>query len=545
MNQNLRGKLIRVLDVLRTSDVTKPVADIQQIFYLIFLKLLDEEESIRLQNESRTVNESNSNDSLIYQGQSERYRWSKWRSKRGEELLDFVNNSVFPYMASLALEERQVAEYFRDAELKIDDPNILKQLVKVIDDIDFTQLSTDIRGDIFEFLLTHLESPTNKYLIQIPRQIRHFMVEMVDPNIDDTIFDPSCGTGGFLADSVEHILAKYTAKPKEVPIYGEEWLEKRGQSIEDAKNDFPTLQTYYKGAGENIPDWGVLERSIYGLDVSRRMVRFTIINLILHGLYHSKVKRADTYFRMGGLFGSDHSRKYSVILSHSPSLFNARLRKNEPHILSYLMNALAPGGRCGIIVGEHVLFSPKPNYNELRQKIVEDYDLLAVVSLPVGVFNPISMVKLSVLVIQRPVVENQKTKKAKQEKKVWFYNILADGFDSNRDPKANRHEAPEENDIPNLLKQWDLYKKSGFETPLGVESRTLLDEKSEEPRYWWTTTENIADNGYNLVAKRYKPPIAIVLAEKDPAILIRETLAIERDIAIDLNKLLQEVEIDQ
>ncbi len=108
-----------------------------------------------------------------------------------------MRDHVFPYMASLVKEEPQIAEYFRDAVLEIIDPNVLKQVVDEIDGIDFAKLGTDVKGDIFEYLLTHLGQSALNGQFRTPRQIRTMMVEMLDPNLGDTIYDPACGTGGF------------------------------------------------------------------------------------------------------------------------------------------------------------------------------------------------------------------------------------------------------------------------------------------------------------------------------------------------------------
>ena len=166
-----------------------------------------------------------------------------------QRLRDFVRDEVFPYMASLVKEEPQIAEYFRDAVLEIVDPNVLKQVMDEIDGIDFAKLGPDVKGDIFEYLLTHLgQSALNG----------QFRTPAPDPGHDGGDggprprrhdLRPRLRHGGFLIDAVEHILAKYSDEPQEVPIYGEEWLEKRGQTLEEAKKEIPTLQTYRKGAG--------------------------------------------------------------------------------------------------------------------------------------------------------------------------------------------------------------------------------------------------------------------------------------------------------
>lgn len=556
MNQDLRRKLNRITDVLWAGGVTNPVTYIEQISYLIYLKLLDEEESSRELKARLMGKQINGNGKLLYPKQAERFRWSKWRFKSGTELRDFVRDHVFPYMASLVKEEPQIAEYFRDAVLEILDPNVLKQVVDEIDGIDFAKLGTDVKGDIFEYLLTHLGQSALNGQFRTPRQIRTMMVEMVDPDLGDTIYDPACGTGGFLIDAVEHILAKYSGEPQEVPIYGEEWLEKRAQSLEEAKKEIPTLQTYCKGPGERIPDWGILERSIYGIDVSRQMMRIAMMNLVLHGIRQANVKRANTLSDMGGLTDDDLSRRYKVILSNPPFagvLPQESIRKDLPTnskksellFLGIMMEALAPGGLCALVVPEGLLFGSTTAHVELRRKLVEDFDLLAVVSLPAGVFKPYAGVKTGVLVFRRLASGAKKDKKTKYKENVWFYEIRADGFDPDKIQGGGRPETPERNDIPDLLTQWATYKKSGFKDAPGVAAGRLLPPGSEETRCWWASVNVVAENDYNLAAGRYKPQIADKAPDDDPAELIRETLAIEREIAGELEKLLREVDADE
>src|SRR2546422_4338599 len=145
MNQDIRRKLDRITGILWSGGVTNPVTYIEQISYLIFLKLLDEEESDR-ELRGRLTGKGNGNGALLFSKQSVRYRWSKWKFKSGPDLRDFVRDEVFPYMSSLVKEEPQIAEYFRDAVLEIMDPNVLKQVVDEIDGIDFAKLGTDVKG---------------------------------------------------------------------------------------------------------------------------------------------------------------------------------------------------------------------------------------------------------------------------------------------------------------------------------------------------------------------------------------------------------------
>ncbi len=554
MNQDLRRKLDRITDILWGGGITNPVTYIEQISYLIYLKLLDEEEASRELRARLLGNHINGNSERLFPKQAERFRWSKWRFKSGVELRDFVRDEVFPYMASLVKQEPQISEYFRDAILEIVDPNILKQVVDEIDSIDFSKLGTDVKGDIFEYLLTHLGQSALNGQFRTPRQIRTMMVEMVDPDLGDSIYDPACGTGGFLIDAIEYILAKYSTEPTEVPIYGEEWLESRGQTVEEAKKEIPNLQTYRKGPGEKIPDWKLLERSIYGIDVSRQMMRIAMMNLVLHGIRQANVKRANTLSDMGGLTEDDLIRKYKVILSNPPFagvLPKESIRKDLPTnskksellFLAVMMEALVPGGRCAVVVPEGLLFGSTSAHKELRRKLIEDFDLLAVVSLPAGVFKPYAGVKTGVLVFRKPPAGAKKDKKTKHKEKVWFYEVRADGFDPDKISGGGRPETPERNDIPDLLAKWRTYKESKFANPPGVEAGTLLPSGSEEPRCWWAPIKIVTENDYNLAAGRYKPQIAEKAPDEDPVQLIREALRIEHEIQSGLEKLLNDMEV--
>lgn len=550
MNQEIRRKLDRLTDILWAGGVTNPVTYIEQISYLIYLKLLDEEESNR-ELQTRMM-ENQGNGKLLFPLQAERYRWSKWRFRSGRDLRDFVRDEVFPYMASLVKEEPQIAEYFRDAVLEIVDPNVLKQVVDEIDSIEFRRLGTDVKGDIFEYLLTHLGQSSLNGQFRTPRQIRMMMVEMVDPDLGDTVDDPACGTGGFLIDFVEYILAKYSAETRDIPIYGEEWLDKRNQTTEEAKKEIPNLQTYRKGSGEKLPDWTLLERSIYGNDVSRQLMRIAMMNLVLHGIRNAQIKRANTLSEMGGLTEEDLYRKYKVILSNPPFAgvlprdsirkdLPTNSKKSELLFLAVMMESLAPGGRCAVVVPEGLLFGSTQAHKDLRKKLVEDFELLAVVSLPAGAFKPYAGVKTGVLVFRRPVpIDNHKEKLV--DRKVWFYEVKNDGYDPDKIVGGGRPETPEQNDIPDLLSQWKIYKSSGFSQPPGVEAGTLIPTGGEGPRCWWAQLDIIKENDYNLAAGRYKPQVMEPPTRDDPIQLILDTLLIEKQITEGLENLMKEIE---
>jgi type I restriction enzyme M protein len=563
MNQEIRSKLDRICNVLYAGGLAVPTLFVEQISYLIYLKLLDEREN-ELETKARLLKNNNGNDKSLFPDQAARYRWSNWRFKSGKELRDFLRDQVFPYMASLLKEQPQVAIYFQDARMEIDDAHVLKEAIDILDGFHFAKLGPDVKGDIFEYLLQYLAKQPQSDMGQFrtPRQIRVAMVEMVDPDFGDTIYDPACGTAGMLIDALEHLLAKYSTTPREVPIYGDEWLDDKGLTLAQAKKQIPNLQTYRKGAGEKIPDWSILEHSIYGIEVSRQMMRISMMNLVLHGIRNAHVKRANALSELGGLSDDDLNRKYKVILSNPPFAgmlptdsirkdLPTQSKKSELLFLGLMMDALAPGGRCAVIVPEGALFGSTSAHIELRQKLVEDYELLAVISLPAGVFKPYAGVKTGILIFRKPqpipdsanrTRREREAREARRNAKVWFYEIKNDGYDPDKIMGGGRPETPEQNDLPEMLRQWKAFKDSGFKKPPGVEAGTLLPPGSEETKCWWATGTVIAGNDFNLAAGRYKPQVGEKPPEEDTTELISKTIKLERGIASGLEKLLKDVE---
>jgi type I restriction enzyme M protein len=328
-------------------------------------------------------------------------------------------------------------------------------------------------------------------------------------------------------------------------------------TLQQAKKEIPNLQTYLKGAGERIPDWQLLERSIYGIEVSRQMMRISMMNLVLHGIRNAHVKRANALSELGGLSEDDLSRKYKVVLSNPPFAgmlptdsirkdLPTQSKKSELLFLGLAMESLAPGGRCAIIVPEGALFGSTTAHIELRRKLVEDYELLAVISLPAGVFKPYAGVKTGVLIFRKPVdtakSQKQKAERKKDERKVWFYEIKNDGYDPDKITGGGRPETPERNELPEMLRQWKVFRDSGFKTPPGTEAGALLPAGTAEAKCWWAKVSTIAENEFNLGAGRYKPQVGEKPPEENPVELIGKTLKLEHEIAEALEELLQEVE---
>jgi len=472
MTSDIRQKLDKITDTMWSGGLANPITYVEQLSYLLYLKLLDEAENQHSQAELLGITLDRP---TLFPAQAKRYRWSEWRFKSGNELLDFVADEVFPYMASLVREAPGVATFFADARFQFEDAHVFKEVVDILDTFQFAKLGPDVKGDIFEYQLLKLQNQAKSDLGQFrtPRQLRQFMVQLVDPDIGDSIYDPACGTGGFLVEALDHILAKYSTTTRTIPIYGEGWEEKQNfKSADEALEKIPNLQTYQRGIGDRLAkdDWKKLEASLYGHDVSGQMVRVALMNLVLHVVPE------------GLLFGS---------------------------------------------TGAHV---------ELRKKLVTDFDLHAVISLPAGVFKPYAGVKTSVLVFSKGSVGVPPTS-SNNDRKVLFYEVKNDGYDPDKVSGGGRVETPNENGIPALLTTWNDYKSSNFKTPLGPEANTLLEADAEEPACWWASLEKIAESDFNLSAGAYKPNQASSAGNENPITLIDELTNFEQSILSGLKKL--------
>lgn len=551
MPPDLRSRLDRITNLLFSGGVNNPITYIEQISYLIYLKLLDEAENER-ELQARLTGQHTS----LFPQQAARYRWSQWRFLSGDKLLKFVRDEVFPYLGSLVREEPDVAAYFQDARLQIEDANVLKEVVDEIDHIAFARLGTDVKGDIFEYLLGYLATQEGALLGQFrtPRQIRKLMVEVTDPDLGDTIHDPACGTGGFIIDAIEHILAKYSSAPTEVPIYGEAWLESQGgKSLIDLKATNPALQTYRKGPGDLLPDWGQLEASLFGNDVSREMVRIARMNLVLHGFPRARLKRANTLSDLGGLTEDDLTRRYRVILSNPPfagmlprdsirSDLPTNSKKSELLFLAVMMQSLAPGGRCAVVIPEGLLFGSTAAHTELRKKLCTDFEVQCVVSLSAGVFKPYAGVKTSILIFRRPLATGDATPPSRSsDRQVWFYDLACDGYDADKISGGGRPQTPEKNDIPAFLTAWATFKRDGYRTPPGVAAGTLLPADMPEPKSWHATLEQIEAADWALSANRYKPQTVSSTSDEDPFELIAGCQSEYRKIDAALESLLKQL----
>jgi type I restriction enzyme M protein len=517
-NTQVKGLIDRLCDKLWAAGVTNPITYVEQISYLVFLKMLDEMEADR----EREARLSKRPFKPMFAGKNEPYRWSEWTQITDTtKLYKFVRDDVFDFMRGLGNRE-DVRRFFADAQLQIPDGHTLRDCLDLFRDFSLSDLDTDIKGDLYENLLQRLGTQAQAGQFLTPRHLIRAIVKMVDPQIGQRILDPAFGTGGFLVAAYEHIkLANSDPKSVVTKING------NGQPVS-------------RGYGDKLSQdqWKFLKQhTFFGFDVDRHIVNLGTMNLVLHDLDRSTVERRDS---IAGPADKWDDEQFDVILANPPfsgSMNTNRIRdclpvestKTEILFLGLMIRALREGGHCGVIVPEGLLFGATKSHREIRRMLLEKCDVQAVVSFPGGCFKPYSGVKTSALIFSKVGSDRRADRSAANDgapggralppatKSVWFYEVTGDGFslDDKRQP------APDKNDIPDLLAKWP--------------KRALSDHS------WLATVEQIRAADFNLTAGRYKPVSVEVANHDDPKKILREVTALETEIADRAGKLLKQL----
>ena len=370
-------------DIL-VGKVPDPKSQVEQITIALIYKFMDD---IDAQSEELGGERS------FFAGDFAQFGWSKLMSRglSGHEMLNLYAEAI-----TRMPENPGIPPLFRDifnnAFLPYRDPETLRAFLRIIDE--FTYDHSEDLGDAFEYLLSVLGSQGDAGQFRTPRHIIDFIVSIIDPKKDEVVLDPACGTAGFLISAYKHILATNTD--------------------EDGLNVLTP------------DDHSKLADNFLGYDISPDMVRLSLVNMYLHGFTEPHIHEYDT------LTSDDRWNAYAdVILANPPFMspkggirphnrFSVKSTRSEVLFVDYMAEHLTAKGRAGIIVPEGIIFQSQNAYKQLRKMLVENY-LVAVVSLPAGVFKPYSGVKTSVLILDRTL--------AKRANGVAFFNIEADGYE--------------------------------------------------------------------------------------------------------------------
>lgn len=293
--QQLREEFKQKIDILNNylfaQGLSDPMTRIQQLSFFFFLKML-EEQDIAMEREEKITGHKHKS---LFAGKNEKFRWSRWRVKVGGNLYKFVRDEVFPFIEELQNGHANIGQIFHGAKFLIPDESTLKRTVEIIDTIEFSSLDTDVKGDLYEYLLSQINSAGKLGAFLTPRHIIRAIVEMVNPKIGETVLDPACGTGGFLITAYDYIKFK-NSDQKNIE-------EKNGRKV---------------GYGDklNKEQWQFLtQKTFTGYDVALEVSRIALMNLLLHGLEGAHILRKDT---VAGSEDENDLKRYEVILTNPP-----------------------------------------------------------------------------------------------------------------------------------------------------------------------------------------------------------------------------------
>jgi len=368
-------------------------------------------------------------------------------------------------------------DIFKGAFLPFKDPATVDQFLKGLNEFEY-QHSEDL-GDAYEYLLSIMGSQGDAGQFRTPRHIIDFIVAAVEPHKEDRMLDPACGTAGFLVSAYKYILKENTLPGSDRPGSALQGDERRK-----------------------------ITENFVGYDISQDMMRISLVNMYLHQFTDPQIYEYDTLTSL-----ERWNDTFDCILTNPPFMspsggirphnrFGVHSSRSEVLFVDYLMEHLSPGGKAGVIVPEGIIFQSQNAYKQLRQKLVEENYLYAVVSLPAGVFQPYSGVKTSILLIDRRL--------AQKVKDILFVKVESDGFD----PGATKRPI-EKNDLPEALGTIKDYKISlitGKDSQIDESNRLSVS----------IAKEKIAKNGdYNFSADLYKKS-QININQKWPLIKLNE-----------------------
>jgi len=451
----------RLADKFFANGIVAPTAYIEQISFLFFAKMLEEQENDRIQAAKMMKKPYKS----IFDGKNEKFRWSVWsKMPDTQSMFKFVRDELITFFQSGIQNHEDVKKFFQEVRFLIPDAILLSEVVDVISKIEFNKIDIDVKGDMYEHLTARLTTAGRIGSFRTPRHIIRTIVKMVDPKLGQRICDPACGTAGFVLAAYEHIKSQNSKT-----------------TLEEITSD--NGDKYQKGKGDLLgeKDWNTLQESTFwGFDVSPDSIKIAIMNMLLHGLAAKNVYRRDS---LAGVADPEEEMSWDVVLANPPfagevSLERLRnilpIKAKDSSILfvGLMIESLKLGGTCGVIVNEGLLFGRNKSAIALRKLLLEKMELEAVVSLPQGVFNPYAGVKTSFLIFRN---------NGKPTEKVWFYEVENDGYTKGTNRKPN----PSKNDLTNLLSKWPERK---------------ISENS-----WIVGAEKIKENDFILSSSTYKP----------------------------------------
>ena len=471
-----------------SGGISNPMEVIEQMTYLLFIKRLDELQTVKEKKANRTKQPV---EAPIFNSRQQKLRWSKFKSLGDPAAMyTLVADEVFPFIKTLGGDkgDSTYAAHMKDARFTIPTPALLAKVVDMLDAIPMDD--RDTKGDLYEYMLGKIASAGQNGQFRTPRHIIKLMVEMMAPKPADTICDPACGTAGFLVAAAEYL-----------DTHHRDEIYKDRKSAKRFNHD-----------------------TFHGFDFDSTMLRVGSMNMLLHGVENPAIENRDSLSEgHAGVAG-----QFSLILANPPFAGSldyestakdlqqiVKTKKTELLFLALFLRLLKPGGRAAVIVPDGVLFGSSNAHKALRRMLVEEQKLDGIVSMPSGVFRPYAGVSTAILLFT-------KTDSGGTDN-VWFYDMQADGYslDDKRNPlDAAKHEA---NNLPDILNRWQNRK--------GEAKRKRTEQSFLVPK------AEIAGNDYDLSINRYKEVVHEAVEYDSPKKIIAELKALEAEIVRGMGEL--------
>ncbi|MGE3333792.1 MAG: N-6 DNA methylase [Rhodospirillaceae bacterium] len=503
----IRNQVDQIWNAFWSGGVSNPLSVIEQITYLLFIKRLDDLQTLEENKaaalggkmERRIFPDGNDDQGRPYSD----LRWSRFKNLEARAMMDVVAERVFPFLRALGDEGSSYGQHMKDARLGFSNAALLAKTVDMLDKIPMED--RDTKGDLYEYMLGRIASAGQNGQFRTPRHIIQLMVEMMRPTPDDVICDPAAGTCGFLVAAGEYLRDNH---PK---LFRDEKLRKH----------------FHSGM-------------FHGFDFDPTMLRIGSMNMTLHGVDDPDVSYRDS---LAQEHDTDAGR-YSLILANPPFAGSldyeqtakdlqqiVKTKKTELLFLALFLRLLKTGGRAAVIVPDGVLFGSSKAHQELRKLLVEKHKLEGVLKLPSGVFRPYAGVSTAILLFTKTGVGGTDH--------VWFYDLQADGYslDDKRNallPDEKLGVKPEaalsgdehaKNNLPDALTRWTQRDDGERKNPRTAQSFCVPKD------------EIAATGTYDLSLNRYKVVEHEEQTHDKPAEIIAELRKLETEISDGLTKL--------
>ncbi len=476
----IRSKIDKIWDTMWSGGISNPLSVIEQLTYLLFIKRLDELQTLQ---ESKAARTGKPIEEPVFSKAQDHLRWSRFKETAPEKMFVTLRDEVFPFIKQLGNngdrdpEDSTYTHHMKDALFMMPTPRVLANVVDQLDAIEMAD--TDTKGDLYEYMLGKIASAGQNGQFRTPRHIIKLMVEMTAPTPKDKICDPACGTAGFLIAASEYLVKHHSEA-----IYRDEASRRRFN-----------------------------EGTFHGYDFDSTMLRIGSMNMLLHGVENPDIRYRDSLAQAD----DNEAEKYSLLLANPPFagsldyestakdlLQIVKTKKTELLFLALFLRLLQSGGRAAVIVPDGVLFGSSNAHKTLRRMLVEEQKLDGIVSMPSGVFKPYAGVSTAILFFT-------KTNSGGTDQ-VWFYDMRSDGFslDDKRTPQSDK------SDLPDILTRW--------QTPAAEKKRKRTEQSFCVPK------AEIAGNDYDLSINRYKEVEYEVVDYDPPQVILARLAKLEEEI---------------